>query len=82
MMVVNKEYQFKSEADLEKFAQGCELNNRIANNTGMKPFKILDCEVSRFRRGCSISGHAQVEGKEFFFVFSVRDLLLMNELEE
>lgn len=82
MMLVNRKYQFKSEEALEQFADGCELNRRTAKEIGMKPFKILDCEVTRFRRGCSISGHAQVEGKEFFFVFSVRDLLLMNELEE
>lgn len=82
MMLVNREYQFKSEEALEQYAQECELNRRTAEAIGMKTFKVLDCEVSRFRRGCSISGHAQVEGKAIFFVFSVRELLLINELEE
>lgn len=82
MMIVNREYQFKSEEDLEKFASGCELNRRTAKVIGLKPFTVLDCEVSKFRRGCSISGHALVDGNTFFFVFSVRELLLINELEE
>lgn len=52
MMLVNREYQFKSEEDLEKFASGCELNRRTAKVIGLKPFTVLDCEVSKFHRGC------------------------------